>query len=257
MDLGTDTGAPTLAFHGVNVQATTPAEAAAEVIQRAVDGVAPTTYRLVNSYSLALASRDAAYMALLRGPGVNLPDGRPLAAVLDRTGGSPCQQVRGPALFERCLDQGRAQGLRHFFLGGSEETLAALRSAAERKFPGVAIAGSWSPPFRPLSDAERQEQDELIRRSGANLVWVGLGTPKQDFEALRIARQVGVTTAAVGAAFDFTAETKRRAPQLLHRLSLEWLFRLATEPRRLWKRYLFGNARFLILAMQHRRAGRA
>ncbi len=117
------------------------------------------------------------------------------------------------------------------------------------QFPGLKVVGSASPPFRPMTPAERFSQDEDIRTSGAAFVWVGLGTPKQDFEAARICHQLGVTTVAVGAAFDFLARTKREAHPLLRQLGLEWAHRLATEPRRLWRRYLFGNIRFMRLAL--------
>lgn len=247
----------TVDFHGVDVAATTPEDAADELISRALAGDHPAAYRLVNSYTFALASRDESYMDLLRGPGINLPDGGPLSTVLRRTHETDFSQVRGPGLFEDCLDRGRARGLRHFFLGGSEDALRQLMDQVEDRFPGCEVAGSWSPPFRPLSDTERMEQDLMILNSGAHVVWVGLGTPKQDVEARRLVESVGITAAAVGAAFDFTAGTKAIAPRWMQRTHLEWLFRLATEPRRLWRRYLFGNARFLVLAWRHSVGSRA
>lgn len=247
----------TVDFHGVSIAATTPEAAAEEVVSRALGTDEPAAYRLVNSYTFALASRDDAYMQLLRGPGINLPDGGPLSKVLDRTYPNvPCRQVRGPGLFERCLDRGRTRNLRHFFLGGSPETLSLLVSEVGRRFPGCEVAGSWSPPFRALTLAELAEQDQMIKDSGAHIVWVGLGTPKQDVEALRIVSSTGLTAAAVGAAFDFTAGTKATAPKWMQRAHLEWFFRLATEPRRLWKRYLIGNSQFLVLAARHARSVR-
>jgi N-acetylglucosaminyldiphosphoundecaprenol N-acetyl-beta-D-mannosaminyltransferase len=247
----------TVEFHGVLVRATTPAEATDELLTRALSGTDPTAYRLVNSYSFALASRNDDYMEVLQGPGVNLPDGGPLATVLDWTHSDvECQQVRGPGLFEDCLDAGRSQDVKHFFLGSTPETLSTLVDQARAKFPGVEIVGSWSPPFRALSDDELAEQDGMLTRSGAHIVWVGLGTPKQDVEALRIVASTGLTAVAVGAAFDFTAGTKPIAPTWMRATHLEWLFRLATEPRRLWKRYLIGNSQFLVLAATHLRASR-
>lgn len=246
----------TVDFHGVGVAATTPDDAVDELIARSLASKSPTAYRLVNSYSFALASRDRTYMEVLRGPGINLPDGGPLATTLRRTHAVPFRQVRGPGLFEDCLDRGRTHNLKHFFLGGSEETLERLVHQVGVRFPGCEVAGSWSPPFRALSEEELAEQDRMIRDSGAHIVWVGLGTPKQDMEALRLVSDLGVTAAAVGAAFDFTAGTKPVAPRWMQRTHLEWLFRLATEPRRLWKRYLVGNLQFLWLAVTHaRRSG--
>ena len=246
--------AATGTFSGVSVERTSLQDAVSAFV-RAVAGDAPAqAYRLVNAYTFALAERDPAYQGLLQRSGVNLPDGKPLVValnLLDR-GGEPFGQVRGPSFFQRCLDQGRAQGVRHFFVGGSPELLESLKGAVERRFPGTQIVGMISPPFRPLTEPERTDQDAQIRASGAQVVWVGLGTPKQDFEAQRICEACSVTTAAVGAGFDFVAGTKREAPEWMRRLSLEWVFRLISEPRRLWKRYLFGNARFLAIVFRQR-----
>jgi N-acetylglucosaminyldiphosphoundecaprenol N-acetyl-beta-D-mannosaminyltransferase len=245
-------------FNGVSIERTSLDEAAA-VFVRAVAGQAPArTHRLVNAYTFALADSDPAYQDLLERSGVNLPDGKPLVValnLLDR-GGEPFGQVRGPSFFLKCLDQGRGQRVRHFFLGGSPELLESLKGALDRRLPGTQIVGMISPPFRTLTDSERTDQDAEIKASGAQVVWVGLGTPKQDFEAQRICDECAVTTVAVGAAFDFVAGTKREAPEWMRRLGLEWVFRLISEPRRLWKRYLFGNARFIAIVLReavHRR----
>ena len=244
-------------LNGISVERTSLDEAVSVFVQTAVAGVVQT-HRLVNSYTFALADTDPTYHALLARSGVNLPDGKPLVAALNRLdrGGHPFGQVRGPSFFVKCLDEGRAQGVRHFFLGGSPELLESLHRAVDRRFPGVQIVGMISPPFRPLTEAERTDQDAEIKASDAQVVWVGLGTPKQDFEAQRIRDAVGVTTAAVGAAFDFVAGTKPEAPEWMRRLSLEWVFRLMSEPRRLWRRYLFGNTRFLLLVLREARRRR-
>ena len=237
---------------GVAVQRTTLSAAVDAFLDGIKDGQAAQAYRLVNSYSLALADKEPEYHRLLSTRGVNLPDGKPVVVALNRIHGKGGRfgQVRGPSFFVAALDRGRARRVRHYFLGASPDTLGQMLAEAQRRYPGLAVAGSVSPPFRPLTHEERQEQDEQIRASGADIVWVGLGTPKQDFEAQRICEQVGIPTAGVGAAFDFLAGSKREAPELLSRLGLEWVFRLATEPKRLWKRYLFGNTRFLKLALR-------
>ena len=244
------TGTGTL--HGVPVQRTSLDEAVSVFVAGVVGPGPAQTHRLVNAYTFALADRDRAYQDLLETAGVNLPDGKPLVValnLLDRAG-EPFGQVRGPSFFLNCLDQGRAHGVRHFFVGGSPELLESLRAAVERRFPGIVIAGMISPPFRAMTELERMDQDGQIKASGAHVVWVGLGTPKQDFEAARICDECAVTTAAVGAGFDFVAGTKAEAPVWMRRLGLEWVFRLLSEPRRLWKRYLFGNARFLAIVLR-------
>jgi N-acetylglucosaminyldiphosphoundecaprenol N-acetyl-beta-D-mannosaminyltransferase len=240
---------------GISVERTSLEDAVGAFVQAVASGAPPEPYRFVNSYSFALADTQPAYKLLLAQSGVNLPDGKPLVAVLNRLdrGGRPFGQVRGPSFFVKCLDEGRLCGVRHFFLGGSPELLESLKVAIDRRHPGTQVVGMISPPFRPLTDEERVAQDLEIKASGAQVVWVGLGTPKQDLEAQRICDTLGVTTAGVGAAFDFVAGTKPEAPEWIRRLSLEWLFRLISEPRRLWRRYLFGNTRFLKLVLREAR----
>src|SRR5450756_67309 len=250
--------ATTGTLNGIPVERTSLDLAVAAFVRGVASGVPAQAHRLVNSYTFALADTDPAYQALLAQSGVNLPDGKPLIAALNRLchGGQPFGQVRGPPFIVRCVDEGRTQGVRHFFLGGSPELLESLKRAVDRRFPGAQIVGMFSPPFRPLTDVERAGQDAEIKASGAHVVWVGLGTPKQDFEAERICDSLGVTTAAVGAAFDFVAGTKPEAPEWMRRASLEWVFRLMSEPRRLWRRYLFGNIRFLMLVLREARRRR-
>jgi N-acetylglucosaminyldiphosphoundecaprenol N-acetyl-beta-D-mannosaminyltransferase len=239
-------------LNGISVKRTSLGDAVAAFVRGVAAGAPTQAHRLVNSYTFALADTDPAYHALLAQSGVNLPDGKPLVTALNRLDrrGQPFGQVRGASFFVRCLDEGRAYGVRHYFLGGSPELLESLKNAVDRRFSGVQIVGMISPPFRPLTDTERAEQDSDIKASAAHVVWVGLGTPKQDFEAQRICDTLGVTTVAVGAAFDFVAGTKPEAPEWMRRLSLEWVFRLMSEPRRLWRRYLFGNARFIKLMLR-------
>lgn len=205
---------------------------------------------LINAYSIALSSEQDSYRECLESAFCNFPDGKPLS-LLTRFSDEPLSQVRGPRLFEAVLDRGRTAGLRHFLLGSTPETLNALVESIERKYPGTSIVGIESPPFRKLSAEEVIAQDLRIKQSEADIVWVGLGTPKQDFEAQRLASK-GFNAIAVGAAFDFTAGVKKEAPAWMTAAGFEWLFRFATEPRRLWRRYLIGNIQFLIAAGKKR-----
>lgn len=199
---------------------------------------------LINAYSIALAERDEAYRNCLMDASYNLPDGKPLAWVT-KFSPSPLNQVRGPAFFEAALDEGRKYGIKHFLLGSTAETLDLLEAALRSRYPGVNIVGKYSPPFRALSAKDLEYQDELIAASSPHIVWVGLGTPKQDLEVRRLARERGYMAVAVGAAFDFSAGTKKEAPHWMGRMGFEWLYRLLSEPRRLWRRYLIGNLVFL------------
>jgi N-acetylglucosaminyldiphosphoundecaprenol N-acetyl-beta-D-mannosaminyltransferase len=204
---------------------------------------------LGNAYTVVLAASDETFDDSLRGGGLVFPDGKPLGWVSALRRDRPrLQQVRGPQLFLDALDRGRSVGVKHYLLGGSPKVLADLEHELRERFDGLEIVGAFSPPFRPPSTDELAARDRAIRESGAHIVWVGLGTPKQDHEAKRLARSVGVIAVAVGAAFDFAAGAVPEAPQWMRAIGLEWLFRLLTEPRRLWRRYLVGNAQFLRIA---------
>jgi N-acetylglucosaminyldiphosphoundecaprenol N-acetyl-beta-D-mannosaminyltransferase len=207
-----------------------------------------------NAWTISLADRDPDLADLLLSSSRNFPDGKPIvwSNRMRRDGRRiPRQQVPGPDVFERVF-RGSTADVRHFLLGGSPEVLDALEQRLRHEFPQANIVGTISPPFRSQTPAETARQDDEIRTSSADIVWVGLGTPKQDFEAARLARDVGVVAVAVGAAFDFTAGSSKRAPAWMGRAGLEWVYRLRTEPKRLWRRYLLGNARFVRVAWRRR-----
>lgn len=217
----------------------------------------PQSVRLVNAYSIALADHDPAYRRILNGAGVNLPDGAPVLwfmrwAARRHPGAAP-QRVRGPSLFSRTLTLSQGRPVRHFLLGGSPHTLARLLDVLAADFPGCTVAGSHSPPYGDVTPERLDDWCERISASRADVVWLGLGTPKQDVAAAELARRLGLHCIGVGAAFDFLAGTQPEAPRWMQRLALEWLFRLAAEPRRLWRRYVFGNLRFLFVATSEAR----
>jgi N-acetylglucosaminyldiphosphoundecaprenol N-acetyl-beta-D-mannosaminyltransferase len=233
----------------INFIACGPDEAAEHIVELAQANT-PHHIHLANAYTIALADKHKGYRNLMGRSGLVFPDGKPLTWISALRGDSPrLQQVRGPKLFLDVFDRGRSRQVRHYLVGSTPEVLKALVENLEAKFPGVAIVGSESPPFRQLSSEELGEQDSRIRNSDADIVWVGLGTPKQDFEAERLAKALPIVAIAIGAAFDFAAGTTREAPVWVTKAGLEWAYRLVSEPRRLWKRYLFGNTRFLIAAL--------
>ena len=229
--------------------AASPGAAVDYVIETVLQGVGRHVH-LANAYTVALADKSADYRAILSDPAIIFPDGKPIAWVSAMSRQSPrLEQVRGPQLFLDVFEEGVTQNIQHYLLGSTPAVLETLRAKLIRRFPSARIVGAESPPFRVLTVDEIDAQDERIRASGAQLVWVGLGTPKQDFEAERLSVALPVTAVAIGAAFDFAAGTLREAPSWMRFLGLEWVFRLLSEPRRLWKRYLFGNARFLKSAL--------
>lgn len=243
--------AGSVAIAGVPFQVTTLDEAIAWLTAAVKDRDRPRVpVRLANAYCVALASKQHEYGRLLATSGVNFPDGAPVVAVMNalKRSGRRAQRVRGPSFFRKALEQGIEPGVRHFFLGSTPETLYALEDAATEAYPGIHIAGSYSPPF---GEVDKAYLDELVTRAAGwdtDVVWVGMGTPKQDFVAQALADRAGVIAVGVGAGFDFLAGTVQEAPVWVQHSGLEWLYRFAMEPRRLWQRYIFGNARFLILA---------
>lgn len=182
---------------------------------------------------------------LLNAADLVAPDGMPLVW-LQRTSGRPCERVCGPDLMLALLDRGRAMGARHFFYGGAEGVAVELSERMAVRFPGLQVAGTESPPFRPLSPEEDAAAVERINAAAPDFVWVGLGSPRQEhWLASHRDRLAAPVLLAVGAAFDFHAGRRPRAPKLMQRTGTEWLFRFATEPRRLGRRYVVTNARFL------------
>jgi N-acetylglucosaminyldiphosphoundecaprenol N-acetyl-beta-D-mannosaminyltransferase len=232
---------------GVRIDACTPSSAVSTVmaVDQKDDALPGRSVHLCNAYTLSLARHDDAYRALLNESDLNLPDGMPLIWIARRLGIPLEERVYGPTLMLDTLDRGREAGLRHYLYGGSPEVIEALPTEIEQRFPGVTLVGAESPPFRPLTADERAETIARMVDARPDVVWVGLGTPKQDEVVHDLRDEVPATMVAVGAAFDFIAGSKRQAPSWMQERGLEWAFRLATEPRRLWRRYLLGNVSFL------------
>lgn len=234
------------------------------VLEDAIDSIAAYGSRrpengvavhFANAYNVALADSNPAYADLLAAGDLTFSDGVPVAWAgrrLHRDVAAQWTRVYGPDVLAGVLDKSNRETPRHYFLGGTPGTLNALIKQVQTQWPEAVIAGFESPPFRPTTAEELAERDERIIHSGATLVWVGLGTPKQDEEVRRLANSLPVIALAVGAAFDFLAGTKPQAPVWMQRAGLEWTFRLATEPRRLAKRYLWGNPRFVVAVVRHR-----
>jgi N-acetylglucosaminyldiphosphoundecaprenol N-acetyl-beta-D-mannosaminyltransferase len=247
---------PVVACAGIPISALSPRDAAYKLIWLAHAPLAAgVDVHLCNAYTLALADRDPALHALLRSAMMNLPDGTPVVwanRLLHPEVEMPKQRVRGPDLFLDVFDYGQDTGVRHYLLGSTPEVLESLTLNLAERFPAAKIVGVESPPFRELSDAERAEQRARIEESGAEIVWVGLGTPKQDIECARLASEMRRVFVAVGAAFDFAAGTKIEAAEWMQKSGLEWVHRFSQEPRRLWRRYLFGNARFVRATLSRR-----
>jgi N-acetylglucosaminyldiphosphoundecaprenol N-acetyl-beta-D-mannosaminyltransferase len=186
-----------------------------------------------------------------RRAGLVAPDGMPLVWLSRWRGARSVERVYGPDLMLHSFARSEPAGWRHFLYGATPETLARLESNLRGRFPVAQIVGALSPPFRPLTEAEDEDVVRRIDAARADIVWVGLSTPKQErWMAAHVGRTSGPVLVGVGAAFDFHAGIKRQAPAWMQRAGLEWLFRLGTEPRRLAGRYLRNNPRFVWLTLQ-------
>lgn len=209
-----------------------------------------------NAYNIALAQKDPHYRTLLERGDAVFSDGVPVVWAGKRLHPHVTDlwtRVYGPDVMAAVLDCSSPVGPRHYLLGSTPETLTALQASIRSRWPEAIIAGAESPTFGAWSSQEIAARDDRIRKSGATLVWIGLGTPKQDWEVHRIAQSLPVVALAVGAAFDFLAGTKMQAPVWMQRLGLEWTYRLASEPRRLARRYIWGNPVFIWSVFKHRR----
>ncbi len=226
---------------GIACFAGTLAEAADAVLGRALSGRGGYGV-LCNVHVLMTSEREPALRDALRDAWLVFPDGAPVAWLVRRSGAAEAERVGGPDLLAAVLDRGRARNLRHFFYGSTPAVVERLLASIDDRFPGVALAGAFAPPWGTEHDEGSLEH---VVRSGAHVVWVGLGAPKQELWMRRHAATLApALVLGVGAAFDFHAGTKSRAPRWMRQAGLEWLHRFASEPRRLGPRYIASNSRF-------------
>jgi N-acetylglucosaminyldiphosphoundecaprenol N-acetyl-beta-D-mannosaminyltransferase len=197
-------------------------------------------------HGLMRSVEDPAMMDIQRKAAMVTPDGMPLVITARRRGHREISRVSGADLMDAVCDASQETGARHFFYGGKEGVAEQLIANLARRYPRMQVAGHYCPPFRALTTEEDEAVMAMIRQSGAQIVWVGISTPKQEFWMRdHVAHLPGATLLGVGAAFDFHAGVVKRAPLWMQRASLEWLHRLSSEPRRLWRRYLVMAPLFL------------
>lgn len=243
------------------IAATDYAGAVAWVLERARAGDRAYAVEAANTHVAALARQDPAFGAAMERFDLICPDGMPLVWAVNAKlppGEKLSARVYGPTLMLETLKATDGVGeFRHFLLGGRAETLAKLSESFGTRFSGTVIAGSHSPPFGEWPPDEFERVCQMIRDSGANLVWVGLGCPKQElWIAAHKDRLPPAVYFGIGAAFAFHAGEVRQAPALIQRFGLEWLYRLCMEPRRLFRRYLTYNSLFLYYSLRDRLGGK-
>jgi N-acetylglucosaminyldiphosphoundecaprenol N-acetyl-beta-D-mannosaminyltransferase len=197
------------------------------------------------------SQRDPALLEIHNGSGLTVPDGMPMVWACQRAGAPWVTRVYGPDLMRLVCKEAPAAGWRMFFYGATQDVVDRLLAHLRATNPGLQVAGSICPPFRPLSEEEKRAIVTEINAARPDVVWVGLSTPKQErwMSENRPYLEAPVLV-GVGAAFDFVSGSKRQAPPWLQRLGLEWLYRMLAEPRRLAKRYLKNNPAFAVRAIR-------
>jgi N-acetylglucosaminyldiphosphoundecaprenol N-acetyl-beta-D-mannosaminyltransferase len=196
------------------------------------------------------AQHDPGFRAVLNGADLVVPDGMPLVWLARARGFALRERVCGPDLMRAFLEATAHKGYRHFFYGGDAGVAKTLGDKLAASYPGAIVAGTYSPPYRPLTAEEGNGVVHLLEQARPDIVWVGLSTPKQERWMAEFRSRLKVPLLiGVGAAFDFLAGRKHRAPVWMQRHGLEWLFRLLQEPRRLWRRYLVYGSEFLLLVL--------
>ena len=211
---------------------------ALENLRSWIDGREPNYVCVTPAHGVMEVYRQPELLTIFNQSGMTTPDGMSIVWLLKLRGYPQVDRVYGPDLMLAACEHGLQYGWRHFLYGGAPGVAEDLANQLQTRLPGLQIAGTYTPPFRPLTPDEESEILEQINASGADIVWVGISTPKQErWMAAHIGLVDAPVMVGVGAAFDFISGRKPQAPRWIQRSGLEWLFRLLSEPRRLWRRY--------------------
>lgn len=209
-----------------------------EIMASWIDDHTPHYICVTPAHAIMDYRRDPSLLKIVNHSGLTTPDGMSIVWLLRKMGYPQVERVYGPDLLLSSSEYGLSSGWRHYFYGGGPGVADKLAENLQARFPGLQIVGTYTPPFRQLTSQENKNVIQLIRNAAPDIVWVGLSSPKQErwmaahIDALEIPVLVGI-----GAAFDFHSGRKPQAPKWIQRSGLEWLFRLLSEPRRLWRRY--------------------
>lgn len=201
---------------------------------------------ICNVHSVITTTRNPVFRNVVNSADLATPDGAPVAWALKQFGYFDQQRINGPDLMWKYFEQAELLGQSVFLYGATDATLERLKARIRAAFPALKIAGAYAPPFREQTPEEDEAEVEMINRSGAQVVFVGLGCPKQEQWMASHRGRVQAVMLGVGAAFDYHAGTKKRAPLWWQNHGLEWLYRLGTEPHRLLKRYMVTNTLFIV-----------
>lgn len=198
-----------------------------------------------NVHTTVMSYDDETYCAVQNGGIMAIPDGGPLSSVGRKRGFSNMRRTTGPDYMGEIFKISAENGYRHFFYGSTQETLDLLKEKLETNYPGITIAGMYSPPYRTLTEEEDAAVIQMISEADADFVWVGLGAPKQERWMAEHQWKINGFMVGVGAGFDYFADKIKRAPKWMQKCNLEWLYRFLQEPKRLFKRYFYSNPKFI------------
>lgn len=237
---------------GVGVSAVNM-ETALQEIQRWIEDREEHYVCVTGVHGVMESQTDPELRAIHNRSGLTIPDGMPMVWAGHYAGFREMSQVAGPDLMPELCALAAREGWRCYFYGGAEGVPELLASKLGELFPGLQVAGTYSPPFRPLTSAEEAEVIEVIRATRPDILWIGLSTPKQERLMDVFAGRTGVpATFGVGAAFDINAGLSKRGPRWMQNIGMEWLYRMLKEPRRLARRYLVNNPRFAWAVLRRR-----
>ncbi|KKI93318.1 glycosyl transferase [Bacillus sp. SA1-12] len=200
-----------------------------------------------NVHTTVISYEESDYCTVQNGGIMAIPDGGPLSTVGKKRGYKKMCRTTGPDLMGEIFKISPEKGYSHYFYGSTEETLQKLNGKLIEKFPGLKIAGMYSPPFRPMTNEEDETIIRVINDTKPDFIWVGLGAPKQEKWMAEHQGKVNGLMVGVGAGFDYYAENIQRAPKWMQKSNLEWVYRLLQDPKRLYSRYFKTNTKFLWL----------
>ena len=239
---------PTCNIMGVNI-ATINMEWLLEYLNKNIDLLHGDYICVSNVHTTVTSFEEPDYCAVQNGGIMAIPDGGPLSTVGRKRGHKNMQRTTGPSLMGEIFKITAEKGYRHFFYGSKQETLDLLEEKLNENYPGIQIAGMYSPPFRPLTDEEDAAVIKMINDAKPDFVWIGLGAPKQENWMAAHQGKIDGLMVGVGAGFDYYAGNIQRAPQWMQKWNLEWVYRLIQDPKRLFQRYWHTNTKFIWNAM--------
>ena len=239
---------PTCNIMGVNIAAINM-EWLVNYLEKNISEIKGDYICVSNVHTTVTCFEDADYCAIQNGGLMAIPDGGPLSTVGQKRGHKNMERTTGPSLMGEIFEISAKKEYRHYFYGSKEETLELLYQKLTSNYPGIQIAGMYSPPFRPMTEEEDKAIIERINETKPDFVWVGLGAPKQEKWMATHQGKIDGLMLGVGAGFDYYAENIKRAPMWMQKHNLEWVYRLAQDPKRLFKRYWSTNTKFIWNAM--------